>query len=152
VAIKRLINRYLPVVFWLVGRIFKPVNQLINPMIISAILIDPTRQTIESIELDNSLAGFYDTLHCETIASYGRLANGDVATGDDEALLAGPTPLFWFGRYPLPLGGRVVITHVDAEGESINPRSSVDSIKSVVRFIPEAQTESLFEQYHGHLC
>jgi hypothetical protein len=120
-------------------------------MNINAILIDPTRQVVEPISMDNSLEGFYRAIHCETIAAYGRLVNGDVATGDDEALLSGPTPLFWFGEYPLPLGGRVVITSVDDEGDSINARSSIATVRALVRFVPEAQQEALFRQFHAHL-
>lgn len=121
-------------------------------MQINAILIDPTRQTIEAIEMDNSLRGFYQAIHCKNIASYGALINRDIATGDDEALLHGTTPLFWFSKYPLPLGGRVVITSVDHEGDCINACSSIEYVKSLVRFVPESETEQLFEHYHGHLC
>lgn len=120
-------------------------------MTISAILIDPTRQLVEAITMDNSLQGFYKTIQCRTIASYGSLANGDAATGDDEALLSGPTPLFWFGRCPIPLGGRVIITNVDDEGDCVNVRSAVDEIQGLVRFVPHSDTERLYEQFHGHL-
>ncbi|WP_375448501.1 hypothetical protein [uncultured Fibrella sp.] len=121
-------------------------------MQINAILIDPTRQVIEAIEMDSSLQGFYDAIQCRNISSYGCFQNGDVATGDDHALIKGPTPLFWFGKYPLPLGGRVVITNVDDEGECIDARSSVEYVRGIVRFVPLIETEQLFEQYHGHLC
>jgi hypothetical protein len=121
-------------------------------MKINAILIDPIRQVVEPIEMDNSLKGFYQAIHCKNIASYGRLANGDVATGDDHALLQGPTPLFWFGKYPLPLAGRVVITSVDEEGDCINARSSVETVRALIRFVPEIQNEALFIEFHAHLC
>lgn len=134
------------------GGIFISVNQLIFPMRINAILIDPTRQVVEAIEMDASLQGFYAAIQCRCIASYGYLANGDVATGDDNALLQGPTPLFWFGQYPLPLGGRVVITHVDDEGDSIDAHSSVRYVRERVRFVPLADTEHQFAQHHGYLC
>lgn len=121
-------------------------------MTIRAILIDPTRQLVEAITMDNSLQGFYKTIQCRAIASYGTLANGDAATGDDEALLNGPTPLFWFGRYPIPLGGRVIITNVDDEGDCINVRSTIDEIQGLVRFVPHSDTERLYVQFHGNLC
>lgn len=123
-----------------------------NPMKINAILIDPTHQIVEAIEMDNSLKGFYAAIHCEHIASYGSLLNGDVATGDDAALLNGPTPLFWFGQYPLPLGGRVVITSVDDEGDCISAQSTVNDIRALIRFVPKGQNEALFMQFHAHLC
>lgn len=121
-------------------------------MIINAILIDPTRQVVEAIQMDNSLKGFYNAIQCKCISSYGVLTNGDVATGDDHALLKGPTHLFWFNRYPIPLGGRVVITGLDQEGECLSCRSSVEYIKGFVRFIPHEQTEMVFEQHHRYLC
>lgn len=121
-------------------------------MKINAILIDPTRQIVEAIEMDNSLQGFYDAVHCEHIASYGSFINGDVATGDDAALLHGPTPLFWFGKYPLPLGGRVVITSVDDEGDCLSAQSTVNEIRALIRFVPKDQNEVLFMQFHAHLC
>ena len=121
-------------------------------MKIKAILIDPTRQIVEAIEMDNSLQGFYTAIECRHIASYGRFENGDVATGDDQALLNGPVPLFWFGEYSLPLAGRVVITSVDREGDCKSARSTVEYIRPLIRFVPEAETEALFMEHHGYLC
>lgn len=121
-------------------------------MRIKAILIDPTRQTVEAIEMDNSLNGFLAAIQCKHISSYGSFSNGDLATGDDEALLKGPTPLFWFGRYPIPLGGRVVVTSVDDDGDCINARSLVEDVRKIIRFVPTTENKKLFYQFHRHLC
>jgi len=46
----------------------------------------------------------------------------------------------------------VVITSVDDEGDCINARSSVEAVRALIRFVPEAQNEDLFMRFHAHLC
>lgn len=120
-------------------------------MKINAILIDPTRQLVEAITMNNSLDGFYKAIHCDCIASYGSLRNGDVATGDDNALFNAPVSLFWFAECPYPLGGRVVITSVDEDGECQSAHSTVAQIRAQVRFVPEADTQTVFAYYFADL-
>ncbi len=108
------------------------------------IKIDPATQTIEVIETAASLHDFYQIIGCRCIDVCARQGNGDALTVDDEALFQQPQPLaFSFGGYG-PIHGIAVLAGCDDEGETTEPKISLDQAKRMVSWLAAAYSAPYF--------
>lgn len=102
-----------------------------------AILIDPTKRTIEEIQIDGSLQSFYAALGCKYVDVACNLPNGDTIYVDDEGLFApAPVDYFQISHGYQPYAGKAIIVNTDSEGNTRAVQSTLDDIKSDIVFIP----------------
>ncbi|MFD1140821.1 hypothetical protein ACFQ4C_06865 [Larkinella insperata] len=104
------------------------------------IKIDPSAQTVEIINTPGDLKDFYQIIGCRMIDVCARQNNGDALTVDDEALYLEPQPdAFSFAGYG-PIHGIAVLSGCDGEGETAEPRMSLEEARKVVNWLGAAYT------------
>lgn len=104
-----------------------------------AFLIDPTNQTIQTVDYNGDYRQIYEHIGAETFDAARFNAKGDAAFIDDEGLLKQPEFFFsiqGYGDLPFghPLAGKGLVLGVDAEGESVSPSVDVDWLWENVHF------------------
>lgn len=111
--------------------------------VIKAISIDPTKQTIEEVDIKaNSLQALYQYIGCQTIDFVCRTAKGDALIVDDEALLHEPQPpAFKFGYYPYRIHGIALVVGSDGDGRTTGPKLTLQQVRNLVKFLGEVRTE-----------
>lgn len=104
------------------------------------IKIDPQAQTVEPIQTAGTLEDFYQIINCRMIDVCARQDNGDALTVDDEALYRDPQPLaFSFAGYG-PIHGVAVLSGCDEEGETTEPKMTLEEARKVVNWLGAAYT------------
>jgi hypothetical protein len=103
-----------------------------------AILIDPVTCTVRFVEVDgDDFNSIYPQLDCQTFTACCHIAR-DGETGsykddqmlvDDEGLYVKDQRFFMIKAYPGPIAGRGLILGLDALGNTISTRLSLDVIK-----------------------
>jgi hypothetical protein len=100
-----------------------------------AIKIDVDNQTISQVEI-NGLEDLQKIVEGR-IEAVQYLENGDVCFGNEEGLFCfGDQPKGWFhiqGAYQ-PTKGNGVIVGTTEEGESVEPKITVEEVKSITEF------------------
>jgi hypothetical protein len=103
-----------------------------------AIKIDVDNQTISQVEI-NGLEDLQKIVEgrIEVVPFEEPLGNGDVCYGNEEGLFCfGDQPKGWFhiqGAYQ-PTKGNGVIVGSTEEGESVEPKITVEEVKSITEF------------------
>ena len=103
-----------------------------------AILINPMQESIRHISYDGDPKSIYRILQCTLYEAVYPFDNGDTLWIDEEGLLKESNFAFdilgsnelWHRTYL----GSAMILGVDAEGESIECKSKLDDIKSIIKF------------------
>lgn len=103
-----------------------------------AILINPMQESIRHISYDGDPKSIYRILQCTLYEAVYPFDNGDTLWIDEEGLLKESNFAFdilgsneeYYGTYL----GSAMILGVDAEGESIECKSKLDDIKSIIKF------------------
>ena len=105
----------------------------------NAYLINPVNQTITSVEHSGNLSSLRTLLDCR-IVDAARLNNshGDVVYVDDEGLFCNEH-FFMVDGYPTPLAGLGLVVGMDGEGGDAAPKSTLDEIKSKIKFLTRTQ-------------
>lgn len=102
-----------------------------------AIKIDVIKKEVYEVEITSNIETFYKHLECDCFCQVGRrLPNGDMLLVDDNGLLISkPVGVFEFGTYPQALSGHGLMVGTSRSGETIPCKSTIEYVKSVVRFI-----------------
>ena len=102
-----------------------------------AILIDPKDQTIRTLSYGGDYMEIYQILECRTFECVYPFKNEDTIYIDEEGLLKDSNYSFSIkcddGRI-ISLMGKGLILGTDAEGESIEHKTSLEDVKSRVTF------------------
>lgn len=105
-----------------------------------AILIDAKAQEVREVNLDGSLQNIYRELsndeHKVDTFDVVRLENNDAIFVDDEGLLIEPAAPYYFvyGKSKWILAGNGLVIGTDDEGDSVDPKITVDEVRSRVTF------------------
>jgi hypothetical protein len=103
-----------------------------------AILIDVYNREVREVEVDkkNELHSMYKHIDCEYVDRV-RIDEHDDIWVDDEGLLTldDDSMFFVFKGYDGVLAGNGLIMGVNRKGESIEPRISIEEVRSSVRFL-----------------
>jgi len=97
--------------------------------------IDVINKEITEVELSSDYRDIYKVIDCECFACPHIMENEDTLYCDDEGLLKPIEGFFLLEGYPQPLAGHGLILGCNEEGESIDAKSSLESIKSRVKFM-----------------
>ena len=117
--------------------------------LIKLISIDPSKQTIEEVEIQaNNLKALYQHIGCHTIDFVCRTPKGDALIVDDEALLHEPQPpAFRFGYYPYRIHGIALVAGSDSNGRTVEPKLTLQQVRNLVKFLGDVQTEPIMKVY-----
>lgn len=100
-----------------------------------AYLIDPAAQTISEVEYTGHFTDIYQHIGADLFDVARLYPNGDGAFVDDNGLSRDDLS-FWFHRnYPQPLAGKGLLLGVDAEGDSIEPITDIETLRGDVVFV-----------------
>lgn len=101
---------------------------------IKAILIDVDTFEVSEIDIEqDNIKQIYKAIRCDTFDCVG-LPNGDAIYVDDEGLLNDPQRFFAINGETAILAGNGLIMGTGPEGESVNPKTSIDHIRDRVHF------------------
>lgn len=104
------------------------------------IKIDVEKREVSFIEIESGLRPMYDAIGngCSCITSIVSYDNEDTMYGDDEALLNAENIKggFIYPDWNFPIVSNVIILGTDEEGNSVDCKSTLEEIKSDLRFIP----------------
>ena len=98
-----------------------------------AILINPFEQTVTQVDYSGDYTEIYKLIDAEYYDVAG-IAHGDGIFVDDEGLLNSPTHFFEHADYHSPLAGKGLIIGCNSEGESVDCKTTVEEVKSKVKF------------------
>jgi hypothetical protein len=104
-----------------------------------AIKIDVEKQEVSIIEIEKGLQAIYDAIGNDCTCMTGVLGyNGDYMYADDESLLRPSTIKggFIYPDWNYPVVSNAIILGTDEDGESTDCKSTLEEIKSDLRFIP----------------
>lgn len=88
-----------------------------------AYLIDPEARTLSVVDYTNNIC---ELIGAERFDAARFSDQGDVVYVDDEGLFGSPTTLFLIEGYPQPLAGKGLVVGTDAEGNDIEPTTTLD--------------------------
>lgn len=111
--------------------------------LIKVISIDPTKQTVEEIEIKaDSLSALYQHIGCRTIDFVCRMPTRDALIVDDEALLSEPQPpAFKFAYFPHAIHGIALVVGATSQGHTIAPKLTLQQVRNLVNFLGDVHTE-----------
>jgi hypothetical protein len=100
-----------------------------------AYLIDPFTQQVTQVEYNGDYHQIYKLIDCDTF-DVARINNqGDGIFIDDEGLFKEEQMFFKYSSYPNPLAGKGLILGTDKQGNSIEPRISLQEAIDSVDFV-----------------
>lgn len=100
-----------------------------------AILIDPHSQTVQSVEWNGHYQHIYKLIDCECYDVARINKHGDGVFVDDEGLFKEEQAFFLVDGYPQPLAGKGLVLGVDTEGESVEPKVTLERIADTIRWV-----------------
>ena len=101
-----------------------------------AILLDPNKATVQSIDIDGSIDSICKAIKCRYFTVACDLPNGDTIYVDDEGLYNSDTDFFNISHGFQPYAGRAVILNTDTDGNTRAVKSTVEDILQDAIFIP----------------
>ena len=109
--------------------------------------IDAEKRTITEVEVGDyktiypHLSTSIKAVDCFTVVG---IEKDDSIYVDDEGLLTiqFDTPFFLYEGYPQPLAGNGLVLGTDEEGESVDPKNTLEFIKSKVKFMNLIQAQA----------
>lgn len=99
-----------------------------------AYLIDPQAKRVTETEYNGDFKHIYDLTGCDTFDVVGFGDVGDGVYVDDEGLLKGPEFFFQITGCPSPLAGKGLVLGSDDDGNSIEPKITIDELRALVTF------------------
>lgn len=125
------------------------------PKLFRAVLIDPTQQTIATVDIDGSLASIKRQVGTDLVDHF-RLASFedgpeedsfDDGWVDDTGLSRGePIAAFLLGWRPDPVGGRCLLVGATLEGETCDARFPLDELRSHVTWLGRIRPEVTWDR------
>ena len=100
-----------------------------------AILIDPHSQTVQPVEWNGDYKHIYELTGCDCYDVARINKHGDGVFVDDEGLFKEEQAFFLVSGYPQPLAGKGLILGVDEEGESVEPKVTLERIADTIRWV-----------------
>ena len=111
-----------------------------------ALFIDPTDETIRFISYDGDYKSIYRILGCRTFEAVYPFDNGDTLWIDEEGLLKDSNFAFNIRadnpKFNQTIMGKALVLGTDAEGESIECKTTLEDLKSRIRFQGKVAIES----------
>lgn len=98
-----------------------------------AILIDPFEHSIKEVEYSGDFRQIYELIGAECF-DVVRISHEDSIFVDDMGLMNNPTHFFIHEGYLSPLAGKGLVLGCDENGDSISPVTTVEEVKSKVKF------------------
>lgn len=111
------------------------------PKPIRALLIDPTPdvRSVTEIEIEPSLAAYYQTLDCQMIECVYPFENDGehFLYVDEEFLIRRDRKPHWFmiGDWPTPIGGKALLFRTNDDGDEVPATMPLADLTAQVRFI-----------------
>ena len=98
------------------------------------ILIDPEKETVTEVQMENGLKAIYEMLDCKIFCVPMNYENKDAMYSDDESWLRyeGTEKGFMFPTWTYPIIGKSLIIGTDDEGESVDAKSKVTDFTETV--------------------
>lgn len=110
-----------------------------------AILIDPFEETVKEIEYNGDFKHIYELIGADCFDAV-RISREDSIFVDDNGLMNNPTHFFMHEGYPNPLAGKGLILGCDENGDSISPVTTVEEVRSKVKFANILQIRARYAQ------
>ncbi len=98
-----------------------------------AYLIDAEKREITQVEVGDYTT-YYPLLKCEVFTTVG-LEDDDTLYVDDEGLFQPQENFFMYQGYNQPLAGNGLVLGTDKEGNSVDPKMTLETLKSKVKFM-----------------
>jgi hypothetical protein len=98
-----------------------------------AYLIDPALRTVTEVEYNGDYKTIYDLIDCRTFQIIH--LDEDCVYLDDEGRFKPQPHWFILGIFPEPLCGKALILGQDEEGDSVEPKMSVERATAYVHFV-----------------
>ena len=112
-----------------------------------ALFIDPIDQTIRTLSYDGDYKSIYRILDCTTFECVYPFNNEDTVFIDEEGLLKESNFAFNIRadnpQFSQTLFGKALVLGTDAEGESVEVKSTLEEVESKIRWIGKVAI------YHG---
>ena len=103
-----------------------------------ALFIDPTDETIRILSYDGDYKSIYRILGCRTFEAVYPFDNGDTLWIDEEGLLKDSNFAFNIRadnpKFNQTIMGKALVLGTDAEGESIECKTTLEDLKSRINF------------------
>ena len=103
-----------------------------------ALFIDPTDETIRFLSYDGDYKSIYRILGCRTFEAVYPFDNGDTLWIDEEGLLKDSNFAFNIRadnpKFNQTIMGKALVLGTDAEGESIECKTTLEDLKSRISF------------------
>lgn len=103
-----------------------------------ALFIDPTNETIRFLSYDGDYKSIYRILGCRTFEAVYPFDNGDTLWIDEEGLLKDSNFAFNIRadnpKFNQTIMGKALVLGTDAEGESIECKTTLEDLKSRISF------------------
>mgnify|MGYP003138487606 FL=1 len=103
-----------------------------------ALFIDPTDETIRFLSYDGDYKSIYRILGCRTFEAVYPFDNGDTLWIDEEGLLKDSNFAFNIRadnpKFNQTIMGKALVLGTDAEGESVECRTTLEDLKSRINF------------------
>ena len=111
-----------------------------------ALFIDPTDETIRFLSYDGDYKSIYRILGCRTFEAVYPFDNGDTLWIDEEGLLKDSNFAFNIRadnpKFNQTIMGKALVLGTDAEGESIECKTTLEDLKSRISFQGKVAIES----------
>jgi len=111
-----------------------------------ALFIDPTDETIRFISYDGDYKSIYRILGCRTFEAVYPFDNGDTLWIDEEGLLKDSNFAFNIRadnpKFNQTIMGKALVLGTDAEGESVECKTTLEDLKSRINFQGKVAIES----------
>lgn len=108
-----------------------------------AYLIDPFAKEVSEVNYTGDYKNINEHIQAPMFCVVDIDNDGDSIFIDDEGLYVEEQEFFWFDGYPQMLAGRGLVLGTDKEGESVEPKCSIDWLRERIRFQPK-RTAPLF--------
>tara|TARA_R100001086_G_scaffold226614_1_gene145324 strand:- start:79 stop:519 length:441 start_codon:yes stop_codon:yes gene_type:complete len=103
-----------------------------------ALFIDPTDETIRFLSYDGDYKSIYRILGCRTFEAVYPFDNGDTLWIDEEGLLKDSNFAFNIRadnpKFNQTIMGKALVLGTDAEGESVECKTTLEDLKSKINF------------------
>lgn len=106
-----------------------------------AFLIDPYEATIKEVQYGGDYNEIYDLIDCQIFTCVTFTEDEDTIFVDDEGLVNGKEQAFFrvvdTPRGPsYPLVGKGLVLGTNEEGDSVEPKITLEKLKKKIQFIP----------------
>ena len=113
------------------------------------IKIDVEKQEVYHIELGDHYTDIYEKIgnNCSTFCVPLEFENHDCLYADDESLLRDDIKGgFYMPDWSVPIVGNALIVGTDDEGDSVDSKTDIDTIKNNIRFL----NAEMCKRYQNH--